>query len=233
MNRDLIKFGMEEEIFSVESLLDLIYGKVECTYSNKEATFWWRTNTFEKIPEEDRYQTVKLALTRALKESDTWIRYNPFRMRTKCLWYSLLHKTNYLIDNFISENWRHFYIPALEVLLWYKWGLPLNQEEKELEQSCWKKFLGDKPHSRKQTLDLLRNNIADMKPVIDKLEHDYADKAKDLERLNQKSKLGLRNEKQQVQQELKKISRQKNNNATTLAFMLAEYDALTGNRTEI
>ena len=235
---NLIKFGLEERIFSVPSLMDLIYGSVVFSQGNGNGgTYQWIPTAFFKLPENDRHDIIKLVLARAKQNTNSLERYEPFHTRINCLWATLMkygrckQTFNYQTKAYDPGEWQPLYTMTLEVLLWHKWSLLTRAEEKSMEQWCWKKFTGENmPRSRGAALSVLKENVYDLKNVCDKLKKEVEGLKEKLAQLDRESHLGLKAAKEEVNSSLRRVFVRQFENSAALAFMLAEYDAMTGNR---
>ena len=183
---DILKFGLANDVFAPEDVMDLLYGSLRYDVhkdvkTNQEEEFceWYGANrrSFEnwgRIPLEQRREIVTLILE---KGKNSYYRgYHYFHDRILCLLHYLLNDDENKVECIAQYPWgqnteyKHkFYvllsveqesIASFEMFLWYKAGLKKTPEERKLLRQVWKKFLGcDNIKSSKQLKELAEKEI--------------------------------------------------------------------------
>lgn len=192
---DLMKYGITEKIFSLERVMNFLYGRLECrrrrlVSTNCCETFYeWHDHMYGidvyikydwcNIPLEQRMEVISLLIKHCMK-GDYFNDSKCFHLRIMCLLYRLLNDKNRLecidkadgytmryrrYDAIIDEKLQQNYVS--EMFLWWYLGVRKSTEERQLLKKCWIKFLGcELPLSQKRAVEVVKQKISELETQL-------------------------------------------------------------------
>lgn len=196
MEKNVLKLGLENDVFSPEDVSNLLYGRLKYIQKTAVATrenvtcINWSAYpqgiySWDVIPVEERKEIVALIIEKCKKYT---FYSNNLHIRILCLLHHVLRDkengvecffnfpgkpqstiTEYKYTAFLSNEQER--LAPFEMFLWFYVGLRKNQEERRLLRLVWKKLLAcDDVKSQKQRISLAEKKIEELEAEYQKVE---------------------------------------------------------------